>query len=81
MDDALLALLHPSVPDTCFVSGTEKDVRRLLKPQRVRNTTNIKSLVYREPLSVQQWLLLVMSVANSEKFVILLRQRAEQKSD
>ena len=49
-----------------------------MKPQRVRNTTNIKSLVYREPLSVQQWLLLVMIVANSEKVPILLRQKAEQ---
>jgi len=24
MNDALLALFHPSVPDTCFGCGTEK---------------------------------------------------------
>ena len=71
MNDALLALLHPSVPDTGFGCGTEKVGKRLLKPQRGSDTTNIKSLVYREPLSVQQWLLLVMAVAKLEKVVIL----------
>ena len=61
-----------------MVFENEKVAKRLLKPQKVKNTTNIKSLVCREPLSVQQWLLLAMAVAKTEKIVILL-SRAQSR--
>ena len=49
-----------------LVCETKRVRKRLLKPQYRKRESNIKSLVYREPLLVWQWLLLVMTVANSD---------------